>query len=185
MALIVTWFIYARPSLRIDEAVKFYNQGNAASRAGEYVTAITEYDTALALRPDLAVQHTTILHWCWPQLERVMRRRQSSSLRRAIALSPRFATAHYNLGCTLYDQGDKTSAFREFRASIAINPNFAPAHNNLGALLDDEGDTQGAEAEFRRALAIDHQLATANANLGLIMENEEIWPEPSLSTGLH
>jgi tetratricopeptide (TPR) repeat protein len=42
---------------------------------------------------------------------------------------------HYNLGITLYEQGDVDGAVREYQESLKIKPDLAEAHNNLGSIV--------------------------------------------------
>ena len=52
--------------------------------------------------------------------------------RKAIALKPDFAEAHYNLGNTLQQLGRLDDAEANYRRAIALKPDIAEAHNNLG-----------------------------------------------------
>jgi superkiller protein 3 len=87
--------------------------------------------------------------------------------RRALALDPKYAIAHYNLGNALYKQGQLTGAVRAYRRALALDPKNAKAHVGLGAILCDHlHDYDGAIAAFRRALALDPKYAIAHNNLG-------------------
>ena len=86
--------------------------------------------------------------------------------RKAIALKPDYAEAHYNLGNALRDQGDLPGAVAAYRKAIALKPDYAEAHNNLGNALRDQGDLAGAVAAYRKAIALKPDLAEAHYNLG-------------------
>jgi tetratricopeptide (TPR) repeat protein len=90
----------------------------------------------------------------------------SEYYRRAIALAPRVATPHYELGRTLVALGRFEEGLRELQAAVALDPESADAHDELGALLVRRGDPAGAEAEFREAHRIDPSRATTLMNLG-------------------
>jgi len=58
-----------------------------------------------------------------------------ASFQAALALEPRHAEAHLNLGNLCRDAGEATAAEAHYRQAIAITPNYAAAHSNLGNLL--------------------------------------------------
>jgi protein O-GlcNAc transferase len=85
--------------------------------------------------------------------------------RRAIAIKPDLAEAHYNLGNALKDQGKRDEAIAAYRRTIAIKPNLAETHYNLGNALHDQGKLEEALASYERALAEkpDHAYAFSGA----------------------
>jgi tetratricopeptide (TPR) repeat protein len=90
--------------------------------------------------------------------------------RQAIALNPKYVTAHNNLGLALKAKGDLDGAIAEYRQAIALDRKFASAHNNLGIALSDKQDLDGAIAEFRQAIALDPKNAPAHNNLGVALQ---------------
>ncbi len=60
---------------------------------------------------------------------------------RALALDPRHAGAHTNLGLVLKDRGQIEAAHQHFSRALEINPNFEEARRNLadiaGQMTDD------------------------------------------------
>jgi tetratricopeptide (TPR) repeat protein len=92
-------------------------------------------------------------------------------LQRAIALSPGFAEAHFNLGHTFADLGRLDDSEASYRRALKFKPNYAEAHVNLGATLKELGRPNEAEASFRRALDINPDFAEANSNLGNILKD--------------
>src|SRR5262249_26037945 len=85
--------------------------------------------------------------------------------RRALALDPKDAQTHYNLGVALYAGKDLSGAITSYRQVLALNPRFAEAHCNLGvALLD-----QGRFAESLKSLQRGHALGSRQPG----------WPYPS------
>jgi Flp pilus assembly protein TadD len=87
--------------------------------------------------------------------------------RRAIALDPRNAQAHTNLGAVLDRQGKQAEAEKLFRRAIALDPGLAVAHTNLGWVLGRQG--KEAEEHHRRAIALDPRHAQAHNNLGSVL----------------
>ena len=61
--------------------------------------------------------------------------RPSRSIRAAIALDPKDARPHNNLGIVLHDKKELDAAIQEYRAAIALDPKDARPHHNLGNAL--------------------------------------------------
>ena len=59
--------------------------------------------------------------------------------RKAVALVPNDAEAHYNLGNALKDLGRLEDAEASYRQAIALKPDYAEAHSNLGLTLKELG----------------------------------------------
>jgi Flp pilus assembly protein TadD len=93
-------------------------------------------------------------------------------LRRAIALDPKDARPHHNLGRVLGDQGKFEEAAAEFRRAIALDPKDALAHHGLGLVLRDQGKLPEAAAEYGRAIALDPKLAGAHNDLGNVLHDQ-------------
>jgi tetratricopeptide (TPR) repeat protein len=90
-------------------------------------------------------------------------------LRRAIALDPLYATAHYNLGLLLTGMGAARDAQISMRCALELHPEFIEARASLGALLTDAGQFSDAEAVLRRGLALDETHASTHRHLGRLM----------------
>ena len=70
---------------------------------------------------------------------------------------------HYNLGITLYEQGDVDGAIREYQESLQIKPDLAEAHNNLGTILLLKGYPDEAIRHYLESLRVNpHQTDTYN-----------------------
>jgi tetratricopeptide (TPR) repeat protein len=85
--------------------------------------------------------------------------------RKAVAIDPRLAEAHFNLAGALLEKGDVTIAIRSFREAIRLAPEWAEAHYQLGRALLRSGEKEAALAEFRTALKCDPQHAAARQAL--------------------
>src|SRR5262249_51471282 len=87
--------------------------------------------------------------------------------RKAIALAPKHATAHNNLGVALRARGKVAEAIACYHQAIELSPKDAKAHYNLGAILCDvKRDYDGAIGCFRRAIVLDPNYPEAHCNLG-------------------
>jgi tetratricopeptide (TPR) repeat protein len=85
---------------------------------------------------------------------------------KAIALDPKDAKAHINLGNALRRQGKVEEAIACYHKAIARDPKFAGAHSNLGDALLDQGKVEEAILCFHKAIALDPKFAGAHYNLG-------------------
>jgi tetratricopeptide (TPR) repeat protein len=93
--------------------------------------------------------------------------------RKALALDPKNAAAHNNLGSVLCDgKRDYDAAIACFRAVITLDPKYATAHNNLGNALRNKGQADEAIACYRQAIALDPKDATAHNNLGSVLQDK-------------
>ncbi|MGE0353777.1 MAG: tetratricopeptide repeat protein [Gemmatimonadales bacterium] len=89
---------------------------------------------------------------------------------RALALDPRHADAHVNLGRLLYEASEVQEAAEHFRRALSLRRTHATAAFNLGIALEDLGRPREAVEAYRRALAADPFLADAHFNLSRLYE---------------
>ena len=91
-------------------------------------------------------------------------------LRRAVALRPDWASAHYNLGVVSQRHGLAQAAADAYAKAIELDPDHAGAHLNLGSVLSEASMAEPAIAHFERVigLAADDAKMAASAwvNLG-------------------
>jgi tetratricopeptide (TPR) repeat protein/2-polyprenyl-3-methyl-5-hydroxy-6-metoxy-1,4-benzoquinol methylase len=92
--------------------------------------------------------------------------------RRALALKPDFAEAHYNLGNALKQQGKLDEAMAQYQRALDLKPGFAVARYNLGNALNEQGKLDEAVAQYRRALALKPDFAEAHNNLGNALKEQ-------------
>lgn len=89
---------------------------------------------------------------------------------RALAIDPRHADAHVNLGLLLYQQSEVEEAVAHYRKALGIRRNHATAAFNLGIALEDLGRTNEAVEAYRRAVESDPYFADAHFNLATLYE---------------
>src|SRR6184192_450464 len=79
----------------------------------------------------------------------------ADSLRKAIAVRPKFAEAHHLLGI-VYATGLRRlpDAAESFKTAIELNPNMAEAYYDLGLVYQGQGKFAEAEQELQRALTL-------------------------------
>lgn len=91
-------------------------------------------------------------------------------IRRAIAIDPRVAMYHANLGRVLMAQDRAADAVEAYREAVALSPKDAAVHSDLAAALVTTGDFDAARSRARLALELDPNLAPAHLNLGLALQ---------------
>lgn len=94
-------------------------------------------------------------------------RSAEAQLRRAIALDPRGAAHHLNLGNVLGEESQPAAAEAEYRRAIALEPSSARAHYDLGLLLGEASRHDEAILELTRAAALDPSDADVTTALHL------------------
>jgi tetratricopeptide (TPR) repeat protein len=70
-------------------------------------------------------------------------------LRKAVALNPAFADAHYELGKAQAEAGQPAEAIREFKRSLELKPGLAQSHYQLGLIYRKLGDQPRSAEQFR------------------------------------
>jgi Flp pilus assembly protein TadD len=83
----------------------------------------------------------------------------------ALALKPRSAVAHYNLGTALTVARQLDQAAAEYREALRLDPGYANAHNNLGNVLLAQKKYDEAVAEFAEVVRLQPDSAAAKKNL--------------------
>src|SRR6185295_17291553 len=74
---------------------------------------------------------------------------------RALALDPRRADAHNNLGKALLDLERYEEAEASLRRAIALDPRLGPAWFNLATVLFGAGRLEEAEQAYRRGVELE------------------------------
>ena len=85
--------------------------------------------------------------------------------REGLAVAPRDATLHQNLGTALYLAGDSRGAEAEFEAAARLLPGYARALFSLGIMMEERGRDQEAIDRFSGAVASDPTMVNARASL--------------------
>ncbi|MBI3203270.1 MAG: tetratricopeptide repeat protein [Myxococcales bacterium] len=100
-----------------------------------------------------------------------------AAYRRALALEPKDAIAHYDLGLALERLGQFDAAIFHFTRAYELEPDdrhrrgLVGVHVNHGVALAERGDGVAAIAAYRRALALDDTNVSAHRNLGLALDD--------------
>ncbi len=156
----------------INQAFKFYSQGNIQKAAKYYQQLITRGCTDFRIFANYAAV-----------LKRLNKLKEAElSLRKAIELKPDYANGHSNLGNILKDLGKLKEAELYTRKAIKLEPNFANGHSNLGNILKDLGKLKEAELSLRKAIKLEPNFAVNHYNLGNILKDLGKLKDAELST---
>ncbi len=88
----------------------------------------------------------------------------------ALAIVPRHAGSHVNLGRLLQAIGAPAEAIKHYRAALETEPGHVMAAFNLGTALEEVGEDDEAIAAYRGALRIDPMLADVHYNLSQLYQ---------------
>ena len=135
----------------------------ALGEAGKYAEALTEFDKALAIRPndpETLLKRGTSLAGLGRLDEAI------ADYRAVIALRPDDAIAYLNLGASLAARGEYDEAVAMYRKVLAIQPGSAEAYFNLGAALLRQGKLDEAVTALREAVRLEPWSAEAHTSLG-------------------
>ena len=90
--------------------------------------------------------------------------------KKAIALDPKLADAHSNLGTLLCDvKKDYDGAIACFHQAMELDPQSAKIPFNLGNALRNKGQVDQAIAWYQKAIELDPKYAAAHYNLGNVL----------------
>jgi Flp pilus assembly protein TadD len=147
-----------------------YLAADLAVKPASVAKAISDYETAIRIRPDFDEAHNglgvTLFNMGLVPLA-------MAEYRKAIRINPYFAEAHYDLGSALLSLGQESEAIREFETAVRINASFAAAYNDLGAALLKVPDRrQEGIADLQKALKINPEYSVAHNNLGLALSKD-------------
>ncbi|MFC5354872.1 tetratricopeptide repeat protein [Azospirillum himalayense] len=104
-----------------------------------------------------------------------------AAYRRTLALNPRFAEAHNNLGNVLRALGRAEEAVAAYREALACGLDHPLVHYNLASALKAAGDAAPAERHFRRALVEEPAYAEAFNNFANLLRDGDRLTESAMA----
>jgi tetratricopeptide (TPR) repeat protein len=87
-------------------------------------------------------------------------------IKKALAIKPDYAEAHYNLGNALRELVKLDEAEASYQKALTINPDSAASHRNLGIVFRKQGKLDEAVVSYQNALSIKPDYAEAHISLG-------------------
>ncbi len=92
--------------------------------------------------------------------------------RKALAITPLHAEAHYNLGTAHYRLREFEAAAASLREAVRLKPDFAPARINIGLALRGLGDYSAAQEQLEHVLRINPTDAEALLYCGIVCQDQ-------------
>ncbi len=148
------------------------NLGGDLLEKGEIGAAISHYEQALAIKPNLFDTEYNLGN---AYMEQGDTGAAIDHYERALAIQPADAFAHFNLGVALFQEGRIDDAIVHYRSGLLINPNVATAHYNLGNALAQKGEADKAMDAYSRAVQLDPGYFKAHYELAnLLLEDRRL-----------
>ena len=147
----------------------FLSPQESAPKARAAATKALEIDDTLAEAHASLAYFKFSYEWDWPGAE--------AEFRRAIELSPNYATAHHWYGYYLAVRGRFDESLAEMRRGEEIDPLSLIIKTNIGRLLFWERKYDLAIAQFKSVLEIDPNFASAREKLAEAYEAKQMYPE--------
>jgi len=116
---------------------------------------VTDYYRVIDTATDLAKEHKSA--------------EAAAEWRKAVAINPKEASNHFNLGAALFDAGSAVEAIAQYKQALDLSPEYAEAHTNLAAALARNGNLDDAIAHFTKALELNPANTNARSNLGAVL----------------
>ena len=138
------------------------DEAQAALDKNNFEAAIPPLQKFLADKPDVAFAHFQ-LAYAYTGLNRVDEAR--AEYERCIALDPKMAEAHLNLGILLLEK-DASAAVPPLRRAVDLLPSQSRPRFLLGVALERSGDLAGAAESFESAAHLDSADTEALTHLG-------------------
>jgi tetratricopeptide (TPR) repeat protein len=153
------------PQQKQDPLSPLLRQASDAIDKMDFAAALDPLQKYIAQRPDEAYPHFQ-LGYAYAGLKRPGDAKQEFS--RAIALDPKMAAAHLNLGLVLLDS-DPTAAADAFRHAAELQPAESRPRFLAGIALERTGKSPEAAEQYRAALALSPKDYEARFALGRVL----------------
>ena len=156
---------WALKALDKDErcGVAWYLMAFAREKAGDFISSIKCYESALALMPD----HAEVANDLGRLAYRMGMIETSEKLfRHFLVRYPDHVEGANNLASALRELSRGDEAIDVLKAAILVHPEAAMLWNALGAVMSERGDFANALIFFQEALRLDPTFAKARYNLG-------------------
>lgn len=154
-------------------AESFFQKGIDARQKMDYQRALSMLDSSLQYHPEhlLALLHKGLIYAGLKDYAK-----SDSIYKLALAITPDFLDAKYNLANNAFWQERYQDAIAIYRELIDIQPT-AKFWHNLGRAYLEVSDTSAARAAYKAAVSLDGAYAYGHASLGLMAERDGNFPE--------
>jgi lipoprotein NlpI len=165
VAVAATLFV----AYRANEAVAFYNRGNAYAAKAQYDRAIEDFDQAIRLDPKyaLALYDRGIAYGAKGQYDRAI-----EDFDQAIALDPKYAVVFDGRGVAYAKKAQYDRAIEDFDQAIALDPKYALAFYSRGVAYAAKAQYDRAIEDFDQAIRLAPKYALAIYSRGIAYFNK-------------
>ncbi len=139
----------------------YNSRGLALSDAGRYSQAVSEYDKAIRLNPDLALAYNNrgSAHNKMGSYETAI-----ADYNKAIELDPKLAIAYSNRASAFVDSGRFNKAINDCTKAVTLNPGLAAAYVTRASAYIEMEEYENAILDCNKAIELDPQLGRAYIN---------------------
>lgn len=137
-----------KPYITNDSALRHFNLAKSFDEAGDYESAIAEYDLAIAFDPNFAQAYN---NRGVDYIMLIKYRKALKSLNYAIQLDPQNSEYYNHRGIVYYCTQEFESAIEDFSKAIEIAPNYGNAFYNRGIVLLHLEDEMAASDDIHKA----------------------------------
>ncbi len=143
----------------------YSNRGTVYASAGQFDSAVTNYNRAVKLNPNFAdaYNHRGIAYRNLGQLNQAV-----CDYTKAIELKPNYTEAYNNRGVAYDKLGQLEQSICDYDKSIELNPKLAEAYNNRANTYAKIGQFDRAIFDYTRAIKNNSNLAEAYGNRAVI-----------------
>ena len=117
------------------------------------------------LRDQISLALAMVLTDLGTQAKLANKHRWKDLYKRAVAVAPTYASAHYNLGVAAAEEGDEEEALERYQIAVKLEPRYAEAWCNLGVLHKSAGRLAQAISAYEKALIAGPNLDVIRLNL--------------------
>ena len=147
----------------------YHNRGRAFADRDRVNEALSDYNIAIALAPDLGPPHN---NRATLYIRKGMVNEAISDCTEALRIGDvmdyQTARTYFNRGTAYLMKNRLDSAAVDFGQAVVYDPSYSMAYFNLGLLAELRGDTQKAIVNYSRCVALNPQNASALNSLGVI-----------------
>ena len=140
------------------------NIGRFYLKDGHYAKAVSEYQKAIGMDPQLVSAYNGI-GVAYTMLERY--EDAVTAQQKALEIQPNFTKAHAGLGLAYFKQNALESALEHYQRAVALDPQFLEAHLKIAIILLDQKHYAEAINAYLTVLSMSPDDAEAYHNLGL------------------
>ena len=147
-----------------ERAQILINIGRFYLKDGHYEKAVSEYQKAIGMDPQLSTAYNGI-GVAYTMLEKYDE--AVAAQRKALELQPDFAKAHAGIGLAYFRQNKTEPALKHYRQAVTLDPQFLEAHLKIAMILLNQQRYVEATDTYLTIIALQPDDAEAYHNLGL------------------